>query len=358
MDQQDNQDILEGNDHQNEHHHSNQQNLNYSNGIGVMQYPYNLQRITPMNDNQNFFIDPNLDLPHPFINFQDNLRRITTRQQSFREIRQNLERSAQQAKEYNETEFEKVMKRSIQCSIPTAITSAVWIGLGISNRDASKIIKYDYNCQTPISTWLIVMGVTYGLQFFYFILLTIILCIKKEKAKPIVQFLSLANLCFVINFQVSWVIYGNTFHYTEDSVKCRINVDDFKTMWILMMVSIAFGYILLFVYAILGCFCILSCCILCSGSSDRDQPSEFIGKIPYLNVVKSLNKKDFKYIEEVNKSMNECAICLAKFQDDDKITELNCDKRHYFHSLCIQSWMKQKLECPLCKKYVGAVKSF
>jgi endo-1,4-beta-mannosidase len=31
------------------------------------------------------------------------------------------------------------------------------------------------------------------------------------------------------------------------------------------------------------------------------------------------------------------------------ITPLSCDIRHYFHSSCIEQWMKLKNECPLCK---------
>jgi len=51
--------------------------------------------------------------------------------------------------------------------------------------------------------------------------------------------------------------------------------------------------------------------------------------------------------------MNDCLICSEEYKDNDEITELNCDKRHYFHTKCIQDWLKRKLECPLCKKVVG-----
>ena len=48
----------------------------------------------------------------------------------------------------------------------------------------------------------------------------------------------------------------------------------------------------------------------------------------------------------------ECAICLCAFEDDQEITPLSCDVRHYFHYECIQQWMKQKNECPLCKSTI------
>ena len=33
-----------------------------------------------------------------------------------------------------------------------------------------------------------------------------------------------------------------------------------------------------------------------------------------------------------------CIICLQDFKDSDLVTPLPCDKRHYFHSHCIELW--------------------
>lgn len=51
--------------------------------------------------------------------------------------------------------------------------------------------------------------------------------------------------------------------------------------------------------------------------------------------------------------MKSCAICLMDYEESDEIAELKCDKRHYFHSACLQDWLKKKLECPLCKRPVN-----
>ena len=40
------------------------------------------------------------------------------------------------------------------------------------------------------------------------------------------------------------------------------------------------------------------------------------------------------------------------FTDEDEVTPLPCDMRHYFHTSCIEDWMKQKNICPLCKKVI------
>ena len=42
------------------------------------------------------------------------------------------------------------------------------------------------------------------------------------------------------------------------------------------------------------------------------------------------------------------------FSDSDTVTPLPCDKRHYFHSRCIEEWSKTCSDCPLCKKPFNA----
>lgn len=50
--------------------------------------------------------------------------------------------------------------------------------------------------------------------------------------------------------------------------------------------------------------------------------------------------------------LEQCVICMVDFRDSDEVAELMCDRRHYFHTHCVEEWLKRKLECPLCKKEV------
>lgn len=45
----------------------------------------------------------------------------------------------------------------------------------------------------------------------------------------------------------------------------------------------------------------------------------------------------------------ECPICLMSFTDVDMVTPLPCDKRHYFHSKCIEEWSLNHHDCPVCR---------
>ena len=50
----------------------------------------------------------------------------------------------------------------------------------------------------------------------------------------------------------------------------------------------------------------------------------------------------------------ECVICLLPFESTDMVTPLPCDKRHYFHSKCIEEWSRNHNDCPLCKAVFNA----
>ncbi|XVF34773.1 hypothetical protein REPUB_Repub18cG0087600 [Reevesia pubescens] len=42
-----------------------------------------------------------------------------------------------------------------------------------------------------------------------------------------------------------------------------------------------------------------------------------------------------------------CCICLASYADNDVLKELPCS--HFFHTTCVDKWLKMKALCPLCK---------
>ena len=46
-----------------------------------------------------------------------------------------------------------------------------------------------------------------------------------------------------------------------------------------------------------------------------------------------------------------CCICLTKYEDDDELRELPCS--HFFHTECVDKWLKINASCPLCKFEIG-----
>ncbi|XVE54330.1 hypothetical protein DITRI_Ditri03aG0071700 [Diplodiscus trichospermus] len=49
-----------------------------------------------------------------------------------------------------------------------------------------------------------------------------------------------------------------------------------------------------------------------------------------------------------------CCICLASYADNDVLKELPCS--HFFHSSCVDKWLKMKALCPLCKCTISSKK--
>ena len=41
-----------------------------------------------------------------------------------------------------------------------------------------------------------------------------------------------------------------------------------------------------------------------------------------------------------HKAQVECCICMVEYKEQDMVTRLPCDKRHFFHSDCIELWSK------------------
>ena len=67
---------------------------------------------------------------------------------------------------------------------------------------------------------------------------------------------------------------------------------------------------------------------------------------PYLNIQV---KEKYGMMPADPEQLNECAICLTKYVDEDDLMVLQCDKRHFFHWDCARQWIKIKPSCPLCR---------
>ncbi len=70
-------------------------------------------------------------------------------------------------------------------------------------------------------------------------------------------------------------------------------------------------------------------------------------------VLTNIQKSKFRVA--VHTSYKECPICLVEFVEGMEIVELPCDKRHYFHVQCIESWIsgQRMVSCPLCKRDIA-----
>jgi hypothetical protein len=52
------------------------------------------------------------------------------------------------------------------------------------------------------------------------------------------------------------------------------------------------------------------------------------------------NLAKIKFDPSKFKAQSDCVICLESFNEGEMVTPLPCSIKHYFHSKCIESWMK------------------
>lgn len=63
----------------------------------------------------------------------------------------------------------------------------------------------------------------------------------------------------------------------------------------------------------------------------------------------SFTERKKKEIKRQEKEIS-CSICLEVLRSGNQVKQLQC--KHLFHTSCIHSWLKQKMQCPNCKKKV------
>jgi hypothetical protein len=88
------------------------------------------------------------------------------------------------------------------------------------------------------------------------------------------------------------------------------------------------------------------CLVIYGGSSTNLFDMNKQGSTSKVNIVDLLPISDVKEESKIPSELK-CVICLEMFNVGDKFTALPC--LHLFHFECIESCLKRKMECPVCK---------
>lgn len=156
--------------------------------------------------------------------------------------------------------------------------------------------------------------------------------------------------CLMNLIHCGWLIYGNImyFKFNEVCYNELKNTDSRNLTWI-MLAQIIIGYI-----PLIKC-CSLSTLVICFAPTflraiRRAQRPDADWVPTGRDIMKNIYKE--KFSSQDHPEGLECAICMEEYQPDDEITPLPCDTRHFFHTKCIEDWLKHNNSCPLCKKPV------
>lgn len=133
-------------------------------------------------------------------------------------------------------------------------------------------------------------------------------------------------------------MYGYIIFFSEAN-NCDA-VSDTAFLNSIMFVILFVGYIFIFIYMML--LCTLPCVFMFNPEAREPQnegtrPTQQPSQIPA--ILASLSKTH--YDPDKFKHESSCIICLVDYQASDIVTQLKCDSRHYFHTACLESWIKQ-----------------
>ncbi|KAJ9555681.1 hypothetical protein OSB04_010295 [Centaurea solstitialis] len=185
------------------------------------------------------------------------------------------------------------------------------------------------------------------------------------RIKVLAEYFKMGLDCF---FAV-WFVVGNVWIFGGHS-----SSSDAPNLYRLCIVFLTFsciGYAMPFILCTTICCC-LPCIISVLGfredlAQNRGATTESINALPTYKFKKNKHAND----KETNSGTCEggvvaagtekervisgedasCCICLAKYANDDELRELPCS--HFFHTDCVDKWLKINASCPLCKTEVG-----
>ncbi|KAL8256144.1 hypothetical protein R6Q59_031211 [Mikania micrantha] len=185
------------------------------------------------------------------------------------------------------------------------------------------------------------------------------------RVKVLAEYLKMGLDCF---FAV-WFVVGNVWIFGGHS-----SSSDAPNLYRLCIVFLTFsciGYAMPLILCTTICCC-LPCIISLLGfredfAQNRGATTDSINSLPTYKFKKNNNTNDKETSSDaceggvlaagtekeriISGEDAACCICLAKYANDDEVRELPCS--HFFHTDCVDKWLKINNSCPLCKIEVG-----
>nr|GMD01701.1 E3 ubiquitin-protein ligase At1g63170-like [Ipomoea batatas] len=172
-------------------------------------------------------------------------------------------------------------------------------------------------------------------------------------------------------FFAVWFVVGNVWIFGGHS-----SASDAPNLYRLCIVFLTFsciGYAMPFILCAMICCC-LPCIISFLGVREdmngmRGATEESINALPthkfkLMRTVSEISEESGSEVEggvlaagtdkerAISGEDAVCCICLSNYEDNDEVRELPCS--HFFHTACVDKWLKLNASCPLCKLEIGA----
>lgn len=186
---------------------------------------------------------------------------------------------------------------------------------------------------------------------------------RNERGFAYVSHFKMALDCF---FAV-WFVVGNVWIFGGHSSSS--DAPNLYRLCIVFLTLSCIGYAMPFILCAMICCC-LPCIISFLGVRDdtngmRGATEECINALPTYKFKRKRSGESGSGVEEggvlaagtdkervISGEDSVCCICLSNYEEDDEVRELMCT--HFFHTECVDKWLKLNACCPLCKSEIGA----
>lgn len=215
-------------------------------------------------------------------------------------------------------------------------------------------MEYQKGCGIPIKPWLMVFFILYFSRSSFQMVKILVLTYLYDYR----TWYDIAAFTITNGAMAGWIVYGFVIFYS-DANDCDKYPDTsfFSSM---MFVILFIGYIMIFVYLMMLCTVPCVYMFLRDGATaQRNQMGNAPGgnmggnnramvqaQVP--GIIASLRRT--QYDPDKFQHDADCVICMVPYKAADIVTQLKCDPRHYFHTECLESWIKQgHNQCPFCR---------
>lgn len=206
-----------------------------------------------------------------------------------------------------------------------------------------KQMKKKTSCGIPVMYWLEMFFIIFGLRSLSQLARIYVI----QNFYRFRQRYELSRLVLIDGAIIAWLVYGNTLFYSKkndcEKYEATEGLND------LMQVILILGYLMMAMYLIILCSIPFLYYYIQSINEQRRIISGQINQDQVPSVLESLSRVAYNPNEFTHE--NQCSICLTDYAEMDIVTQLLCDKRHYFHTKCLEQWIQNgQNQCPLCRK--------
>ena len=119
------------------------------------------------------------------------------------------------------------------------------ISMTLSNRDAAM------QCATPMYWWLLVFCGILAARMLKNLIAGIVITLSNNPLRAEAK-LDIVYCCTILNFEFAWLIFGNSFNYSQAGMACFNLSSSSRDLWILMTVILSYGYLVFLLYGVIA----------------------------------------------------------------------------------------------------------